>query len=315
VLACFTGRAPLGVDASIPFIGFLLLAHACVPSAPYGSWAARGRTDPGGGWSMPRPIWGAVWVVLALGYVYGGWAKLHSASWIEGSAVQRILESPFARPTSIRDLLLWMSPILRPVTYLTIGLELAFPLLALSSRARGWIWTVMLVMQAALAVLFDFAGANAAMMIAHAFAFDPAWVRPRAQKKPSLLFYDGACGLCHRTVRMLLAEDTNNTFRFAALGGETFEKRIPAEKRLGLPDSIVVFTEERGILVRSEAVLHLLRGIGGAWGLIAMLAQPIPRGLRDWTYDLIASVRHKIFARPKDACPVMPKALRERFDP
>ena len=53
VLACLFGRNPLIANPSLPYVGWMLLAHLFVPSAPYGSWAARGRADPGNGWRLP----------------------------------------------------------------------------------------------------------------------------------------------------------------------------------------------------------------------------------------------------------------------
>jgi hypothetical protein len=43
--SCFFGRNPLIANPGLPYIGWLLLAHAFLPGAPYGSWAARGRSD------------------------------------------------------------------------------------------------------------------------------------------------------------------------------------------------------------------------------------------------------------------------------
>ena len=38
-----------------------------------------------------------------------------------------------------------------------------------------------------------------------------------------LVFYDGRCGLCHHSVRFLLARDRDGAlFRYAPLFGETF---------------------------------------------------------------------------------------------
>jgi predicted DCC family thiol-disulfide oxidoreductase YuxK len=40
--------------------GALALLHAVTPARPYGTWSARGRPDPGGGWRLPVPVhWGA----------------------------------------------------------------------------------------------------------------------------------------------------------------------------------------------------------------------------------------------------------------
>ena len=51
VWACLFTRNPLIANPSLPFVGWLLLAHAALPRAPYGSWDARGRpilAAPGG---------------------------------------------------------------------------------------------------------------------------------------------------------------------------------------------------------------------------------------------------------------------------
>lgn len=131
-----------------------------------------------------------------------------------------------------------------------------------------------------------------------------------------LVFYDGACGLCHRTVRFLLLRDVEgDRFRYAPIGGETFGERIASAQRTGLPDSIVVLTEGGSLLVRSRAVLHLLGRLGGVWSLLAVVLRAVPSGFADLVYDMVARVRGKFFARPTEACPVLPAGLRTRFLP
>ena len=131
----------------------------------------------------------------------------------------------------------------------------------------------------------------------------------------SMVFYDGACGLCHRTVRFAIARDRDGSrFRFAALGGEAFRRLVPEPARAGLPDSIVVLTSDGSLLSRSGAVVHLLERIGGPWRLLGGVLWLVPRVLRDTGYDAVARVRHRLFRRPADACPVTPPTLRARFD-
>ena len=65
---------------------------------------------------------------------------------------------------------------------------------------------------------------------------------------------------------------------------------------------------------RSDAALHLLHRIGGGWRRVAALGRLVPRGLRDAVYDLVARVRYRVFGRKDEACPVIPPALRSRFD-
>ncbi|MFZ0634959.1 MAG: DCC1-like thiol-disulfide oxidoreductase family protein [Candidatus Acidiferrales bacterium] len=153
---------------------------------------------------------------------------------------------------------------------------------------------------------------------------------PRAMNQPSTIlqsktgsspvgaeriFYDGYCGLCQGYVRFLIARDkTGGKFRFAALQGATFEALVPAERRSGLPDSMVVLTSDGRLLIRSDGVIHILRRLGGIWKLIAGIIQVIPRGLRDAVYNGVARIRYRIFGRRDNVCPVTPPELRARFD-
>jgi predicted DCC family thiol-disulfide oxidoreductase YuxK len=138
--------------------------------------------------------------------------------------------------------------------------------------------------------------------------------RAASTTDPEILFYDGSCGLCHRAVRFLLwADREGRAFRFAPLGGSTFEARIPPSERRGLPDSMVLRTADGALLTRSAGALHVLRRLGGGWRVLAFLFGLVPRPLRDAAYDFVARVRLRLFARPDDACPVVPPPLRTRF--
>jgi len=303
VLACLLARNPLSTNPSLPFAGFLLLAHACLPPAPFWSLAARGRVDPRGGWHMPPALFAAVWAVLSLGYTYSGWTKLASPAWVDGTAMARLLDHPPVRPAVVHDLLLaQFAPLLRGITWVALGFELFYAPLALFRRARPWIWTAMLIMQLGFILL---SGSSGFFMMAalHLFMFDPAWVRRRAPESVDTVLYDGSCGLCHRSVRLLLAEDASGSaFLFAPLGDQQFEV-----------DSIVVKTADEKVLMRSDAIIHLLRRLGGVWRVIGVLLGVVPRPLRNALYDFIARIRYRIFGRAKNACPLMPPDLRSRF--
>lgn len=233
VLAALFIRGPLAANAAVPFIGWLLLVHLAVPPAPYGSLAARGRIDPGGGWRLPRATFAATWIGLAVGYVYFTVQGWNDSAWV--------------------------------------------------------------------------------MLVMHIFAFDPAWVRGVRPGRETL-FFDGGCGLCHASVRFALAEaPEDNTLVFAELFGETFRNCVPADANI--PDSIAILTADDRILVRSTAALHLAARLGGYWRIIALALRIVPSGLADWAYDRIARVRHRLFRKPSDACPLLPPSLRQRIVP
>ncbi len=301
VLACLFGRNPLIANPSLPFVGWLLLAHAFLPRAPFWSWDARGRVDPRGNWSMPPQIFAVAWIVMSLGYSYSGYTKLISPSWTDGTAFARVLANPLARPSFIRDFMLGLPPIaLSVATWGALALELLYGPLALFRRVRPWLWLAMLLMHLGLMVLIDFADLSFGMFILHFFTFDPAWIPRRAPATTDRVLYDGSCGLCHRSVRFLIAEDGPGTL-------------FTYEPQEGGGSTVVVETASGERFTRSTAVIHLLHRLGGLWRVIAIVFALVPRRLRDAAYDLVARVRYRIFGKTKDACPLMPPELRSRF--
>ncbi len=275
-------RHPAAWPGGSAVLAWLLAAHALAPPAPYGSWAAAGRADPGGGWSLPRWLYAAHWTVLAFA---GG-----------SVAAAAIVDDPG-----------W--PV-RTAAFVALAVPAWVP------AARPWLWTALGAAHLALPFLDAAQSWSAPLVLLQLAAFDPAWVRPTRRDRDELLFYDGACGLCHRAVRFVLAEaPAGDALRFAPLSGETFRARLPAARRDALPDSLIVLTAEGQVLSRSAAVRRLAEGLGGRWRILAALTRAVPAALLDRLYDLIARTRHRLFARPDDACPVTPRRLRDRFDP
>jgi predicted DCC family thiol-disulfide oxidoreductase YuxK len=129
------------------------------------------------------------------------------------------------------------------------------------------------------------------------------------------IFYDGHCGLCHGAVKFALKhEGSGGMFRFAPLQGETFRARVTPERRVGLPDSVVVLKSDGTLLMRSDAILYVMKRMGGAWRVLAAGIKVIPHGARDFVYNMIARIRFRVFGRREDLCPVVPPELRARFD-
>ena len=130
------------------------------------------------------------------------------------------------------------------------------------------------------------------------------------------IFYDGDCGVCHWSVRFVARRDPGGrAFRFAPLGGEVFGRSVPPEVRRGLPDTMVVETAGGEILLRSQAVVHVLRRLGRPWPALGLLLAAVPRPIRDLGYDLFARARRRLAAPPEGVCPVLPPELAARFDP
>ena len=274
------GRDPVLAGPSLPFlvvVSVFLLIHALLPRSPYGSWSARGRTDPRGTWRMPRGLFAAAWVLLAVAYAYSVYTKLLSPSF---------LDLLLAAPTSVRQFAIWA----------TLALELLYAPLALSRRARPWIWTAMAVVHLGRVVFVDSAGLSAGMAIVHLFTFDPQWFRS-VERAARSIFYDGTCGLCHRATRFVLSEDVPGTaFTFAPLEGDMFAAIVASDQRAALPDSVVVRTEAGELLAGSDAVIvrtpEARRAVAGDCGRPASgSARPAQHGLHVRGADPPSSVR------------------------
>ena len=132
-------------------------------------------------------------------------------------------------------------------------------------------------------------------------------------EKRETIFYDGHCGLCHGFVRFIVRRDRAASFEFAPLFGEYFVRKLSSAQQTGLPDSAAVLTENGKVLVKSDALVHVLAAIGGVWKLAASLLGVLPRSLRDFGYDAVASVRKSVFGTRQDVCPALPPELRNRF--
>ncbi len=174
VLACLYGRNPLIANPSLPYIGWLLLAHAALQPLPMG--VGLWRPEPVTGWRLSRPLQTAAWLLLAAGYSFSGYMKLDSPSWLDGTAVVRVLDSPLARPGFLRETLLALpAPVLGGLSYGALALELFFLPLALVPRLRPWLWGALLGMHLSLMALIDFADLSFGMIVFHLFVADPEW--------------------------------------------------------------------------------------------------------------------------------------------
>ena len=150
--------------------------------------------------------------------------------------------------------------------------KLSFPQLALRSRNSGL-------------PLINVAGSGFIMTRLRFFPMCSEWIRPRG---PLVVRFDSHCLMCCRGIRFLAIEDRADLIRFQPLGGD------------GAPDTMLVETGGR-VFERSNAVLAILRGLGGKWAVLAWCGALIPRILRDRLYDVIASRRYRWFGKT-DAC-------------
>jgi predicted DCC family thiol-disulfide oxidoreductase YuxK len=131
-----------------------------------------------------------------------------------------------------------------------------------------------------------------------------------------IVFYDGVCGLCNRLVQFLLKRDRHDRLRFASLQSEFASSLL---KRHGLDsrdlDTVYLVLDYKQsserVLARSDAILYLLRQLGGVWG-IAGLGRVLPKWVRDGIYKIIAGNRYRVFGK-YDNCLLPEEEHRHKF--
>jgi len=127
-----------------------------------------------------------------------------------------------------------------------------------------------------------------------------------------IIYFDGVCGLCNRSVDFVLHQDRRQQFVFAPLQGET------AGQRLGIVTGETLFTmvleDETGVYRQSDAVWRVLVRLGGRWRGLGIALRLIPRCVRNWGYRFISRHRYQWFGR-KEACRLPTPEERSRFLP
>ena len=127
------------------------------------------------------------------------------------------------------------------------------------------------------------------------------------RETPLLVLIDGTCALCNGTAAWLARRNVDGALLFATNQGEV--ARIAGEPPGGDMGTIVVWDGSRR-LVRSAAVLLLLRTLGGGWRWLAAAARLCPGAWRDFVYDQVARRRHR-FAGPSSCTRLSPYDLAE----
>jgi predicted DCC family thiol-disulfide oxidoreductase YuxK len=147
-----------------------------------------------------------------------------------------------------------------------------------------------------------------------------------------VLLYDGECGLCNRTVRMLLRLDRRGVLRFAAL------QSAPAQEFLrshGLPtedfSTLVLVPDwahstgsthsagsgqanspQANFALRTDGVAGALWMCGGGSRVLAAFLYAIPRFVRDPVYRFVSRTRYRFFG-PWRECPLPRPEWKKRF--
>ena len=114
-----------------------------------------------------------------------------------------------------------------------------------------------------------------------------------------VVLYDGECGLCHRSVRFLMARDGGRLW-YAPLQGETAAALRAEHPQIPATVESVVLVDGGRVFLRSKAFLYGARYLTRPWRW-GYHARWLPALLLDLGYRLVARVRYRLWGK-YDTC-------------
>ena len=76
-------------------------------------------------------------------------------------------------------------------------------------------------------------------------------------------------------------------------------------------DSILLYTEDKGLKLKSTSVLYIAKGLGVPYALLSVFLI-VPAFIRNMVYDFIAKNRYKWYGK-KEACMIPTPDLKSKF--
>jgi predicted DCC family thiol-disulfide oxidoreductase YuxK len=128
-----------------------------------------------------------------------------------------------------------------------------------------------------------------------------------------ILFYDGQCQLCHNAVQFVLKYEKSKELYFCSLDDLG---NLPYFNGAALPPlgSTVLLHHKGKLLAKAEAVIALCTYLKKPWSVLGSLLAVFPTFLLNFSYDLLAKTRYRIWGSANN-CLLPAKEDLQRFLP
>lgn len=118
--------------------------------------------------------------------------------------------------------------------------------------------------------------------------------------RTSILYYDGLCVLCNRSISFVINRDKHKRFKIAQQTSNQMAKY----------ESIILVSDGK-TYSHSSAVIKSLMLLGGIYKTSGILFI-FPKKFRDYIYKIIAKNRYRWFGKYQ-SCPTLPEAWKDRL--
>lgn len=123
--------------------------------------------------------------------------------------------------------------------------------------------------------------------------------------------FDGVCNLCNRWVNFVIRNDKKKVVLFDSLQSQAGHKILLQHNLSTSNFESLVYIKNNKALLKSTAVLYLMKDIGGIWKIFFVFII-VPKFLRDFVYMIVAKNRYRCFGK-KNTCMLPTSDLADRF--
>ena len=172
-------RNPLISNPSLGYIGWMMLACAIIPKGERIGFllSEKQRQEEKIKWEMPDVIYYGMWIIIGISYTASGLHKLQCPDWINGTALNYILDGPMARQNFIVKFLLLNPLLIKVMTWASLFLEISCMFLGTFNKTRKYYWFMFMGFHLGILATINFADLTYGMLIVHLFTFDASWFK------------------------------------------------------------------------------------------------------------------------------------------
>lgn len=125
-----------------------------------------------------------------------------------------------------------------------------------------------------------------------------------------IVFFDGVCNLCNRSVRIILKNDRRGVFHLASLQSTFAQNFLRNNKGPVSADTILLYDRGRWF-IRSRAIFKIAARLRFPYPILAA-GVIIPAFITDPVYNFIARNRYRWFGK-RASCMIPEPEWRSRF--
>ncbi len=111
----------------------------------------------------------------------------------------------------------------------------------------------------------------------------------------NIVFFDGVCNMCNQSVNLLMKLDRRSVIKYSSLQGE-LAKDILQPEQVQIMSSLIYYSNGI-VLTQSQAVVGILKQLGGIYGFIGVVFSLFPNRFLNLFYDLVAKNRYRLFGK------------------